>query len=315
MKTSCEVINDSRRNQCKIQGDDRMNRFGKVPVFLYVFMLALVSVSWASPRVAVMDFENKSQYGGWRVGRGAADVLTTELVKMGKFEMFERERLQSVIKEQNLGASGRIDPSTAARIGKIIGVNYIITGAVTEYGQSRSGGGGGGVNVGKVGYHAAVDIRIVDATTGRIIFADTGSHSKSSLKVRVFGFGGGESFNEKLASEAMREAIKEVAVNIAKTDLTTTTGGEGAAAGGKAVVADVDGNTVTLNKGRMAGFKKGQTVTISRKGKTIKDPSTGKVLKVKYEKVGEISLIEVEDSYSEGRVTSGSGFRTGDIVR
>ena len=292
-----------------------MNRFGRVCVCVFVWMVALVSVSWAGPRVAVMDFDNKTPHGGWRVGRGAADILTTELTKMGKFDMFEREQLQSVIKEQDLGASGRIDPSSAAKIGKIIGVSYIVTGAVTEYGQSRGGGGGGGVNVGKVGYHSSVDVRIVDATTGWIVFADSGSYSKSSVKVKVFGFGGGESFNEKHATEAMRGAVKEVAAKIAKINLKSTKGGGGAAPAGKALIADVDGNTVMLNKGKNAGFEKGQTVAIFRKGKTIKDPATGKVLKVKYKKVGDIKLTAVEDSYCEGEAISGSGFKVGDIVR
>ena len=84
---------------------------------------------------------------------------------------------------------------------------------------------------------------------------------------------------------------------------------------GKAVVADVDGNTITLNKGENAGFKKGQTVTISRKGKIIKDPTTGKILKIKYKTVGKIKLTEVEKTYSEGIVSSGSGFKVGDIIR
>ncbi len=290
---------------------------------LGLFFLLMSAVSgWAGPRVAVMDFKNQTQYGGWRLGSGAADILTTELVKTGKFDMFEREKLNTVIKEQNLGASGRVDPSSAARIGKIIGVNFIITGAVTEYGQSRSGGGGGGVNVGKVGYHSAVDIRMVNATTGKIVFADTASHSKSSVKVKVFGFGGGESFNEKLATETMREAIKKVAAKMDPTEFKTSgnrkpaaTAAKAAKPAGKAVVADVDGNTITLNKGKNASFKNGQTVTISRKGKVIKDPSTGKVLKIKYKTVGKIKLTEVEEAYSEGTVTSGSGFKIGDIIR
>ena len=290
---------------------------------LGLFFLLVSSVSgWAGPRVAVMDFKNQTPYGGWRLGSGAADILTTELVKSGKFDMFERDRLNTIIKEQNLGTSGRVNPASAARIGKIIGVSYIITGAVTEYGQSRSGGGGGGVNVGKVGYHSAVDIRMVDATTGRIVFADTDSHSKSSVKVRIFGFGGGESFNEKLATETMREAIKKVAAKMDATKFKTSSSRKPAATAaktakpaGKAVVADVDGDIITLNKGKNAGFKMGQTVSISRKSKVIKDPSTGKVLKIKYKTVGKIKLSEVEEAYSEGTVTSGSGFKVGDIIR
>jgi len=286
------------------------------------FLLVSTVPGWAGPRVAVMDFKNQTPYGGWRLGSGAADILTTELVKTGKFDMFERERLSTIIKEQNLGTSGRVDPASAARIGKIIGVNYIITGAVTEYGQSRSGGGGGGVNVGKVGYHSAVDIRMVDATTGRIVFADTASHSKSSVKVKIFGFGGGESFNEKLATETMREAIKKVAAKMDATKFKASSSRKPAPAkakaakpAGKAVIADVDGNIITLNKGKNAGFKMGQTVTISRQSKVIKDPSTGKVLKIKYKTVGKIKLSEVEEAYSEGTITDGSGFKVGDIIR
>jgi curli biogenesis system outer membrane secretion channel CsgG len=291
-----------------------MDRLIKIGMVMMVAMLALTTAGWCNPRVAVMNFENKAQYGGWRIGSGAADILTTELVKVGKFDMFERERLQNVIKEQNLGASGRVDPSTAARIGKIIGVKYIITGAVTEYGQSRSGGGGGGVNVGKVGYRSTVDVRMVDAVTGKIIFADTGSGSKSSLNVRVFGFGGGESFNQKHATEAMREAIKQLTKKIAALDLRKATAAPGDITADKALIADVYNNTITINKGKNAGFATGQTLTIKRKGRVIKDPSTGRVLKVRYRTVGKIKLTSVEDSFAEGSVISGSGFQVGDIV-
>ena len=187
-----------------------MKSSGKIGTLACIIVLAFFTTALAKDRVAVMDFENKTQYGGWRLGRGASDILTTELVKTGKFNVMERDRLAAIIQEQNLGASGRIDPSTAARIGKIIGVKFIITGAVTEYGQSHAGGGGRGVNIGKKGYHATVDMRMVNTTTGEIIFADSSSHSESTLNIRVFGIGGGEDFNEKKATEVMRKAIKKL---------------------------------------------------------------------------------------------------------
>lgn len=291
-----------------------MKRNVTLVVVMSIFLTIWASTAWAAPRVAVMDFDNKTQYGGWRLGHGAADILTTELVKINKFEMFERDRLQAVLKEQNLGASGRVDPSTAARIGKIIGVSYIITGSVTEYGQSRTGGGGGGIHVGKTDYAATVDVRIVDATTGRILFADTGSGQKSSMNVKVFGFGGGQSFNEKAATEALRIAVKDLANKIAALNLQKRAAGQTGVPTAKALVADVDGTVITINKGSNAGFKADQTLTIKRKGKVIKDPTTGKILKVKYRMVGKIKLTQVESSYAEGNVISGSGFKVGDRV-
>ena len=290
-----------------------MKRLGRIGILVGAIIFAVVTTTWAKDRIAVMDFENKSQHGGWRLGQGASDILTTELIKTGKFSVMERDKLASIMKEQDMGASGRFDPTTAARIGKIIGVEYIITGAVTEYGQSAGGGGGRGVHVGKKGYHATVDVRMVNATTGEIVFADTGSASKSSMNVRVFGIGGGERFNEKKATEVMRIAIKEVAAKITSAPLKS--GDKKSVAGGPVLIADVDGNTITLNKGSNAGLKAGQKVTIARKGKVIKDPQTGKILKIKYKQVGTIKLTEVEESYAEGTITSGTGIQVGDVVK
>src|SRR5208283_1264657 len=69
-------------------------------------------------RVGVVDFENKTAYGG-RLGSAASDILITELTKTGKFIVVERDRIDKLMAEQKLGMSGAIDPSTAARMGKI----------------------------------------------------------------------------------------------------------------------------------------------------------------------------------------------------
>ncbi len=140
-------------------------------------MLIFAAPVYAKTRVAVMDFDNKTPHGGWRIGQGASDMLATHLVKLGKYSVIERDKLATVLKEQDIGQSGRIEPRTAVKLGKVLGVSYIVTGSVTEYGQSSGGGGGGGVHVGKTGYHAGVDVRIVNATTGEIVFADSAEHS------------------------------------------------------------------------------------------------------------------------------------------
>jgi curli biogenesis system outer membrane secretion channel CsgG len=162
-------------------------------------------------KIAIMDFETKVPGYDWRIGRGASDMLTTELVKTKKFRVYERNKIASIMKEQGFQQSGAVDPTTAVRIGKIIGVKYILTGAVTEYGQSQTGVRAGGyVNVGKKGYATAVDVRAISVETGEIVFADSGEAKLKSINVSVMGFGGGEKFNQKKATASMRMAIKDV---------------------------------------------------------------------------------------------------------
>ena len=161
--------------------------------------------------VVVMDFDTKVPGQGWQVGHGASDMLITALVKSKKYDVYERDKLNAIMREQKLQMSGAVDMSTAVQMGKLVGAKYIITGAVTEYGMARSGAHGGGwFDVGKKRYRATVDVRAVNVQTGRIAFADTGSGELKSTAVSVLGFGGGENFDAKKASESMRMAIDDV---------------------------------------------------------------------------------------------------------
>ena len=161
--------------------------------------------------IVIMDFETRVPGQGARVGLGASDMLITALVKTKKYKVYERDRLNAIMKEQKLQMSGAVDMSTAVQIGKLVGAKYILTGAVTEFGVAKSGAHGGGwFDVGKKYYRATVDVRAVNVKTGEIVFADTGSGSLKSRAVSVLGFGGGESYDEKKASESMRMAIDDV---------------------------------------------------------------------------------------------------------
>ena len=286
-----------------------------IAVILLAGLLLATNVAQAATRIAVMDFDNKTPYRGWRVGQGASDMLATALVQRTKFAVIERGKLASILQEQNLNNNAsRFDPSTAAEIGRLLGAQYIVTGAVTEFGSSKVGGSGLGVSLGSKGYSAAVDIRIVDVDTGEIVFADSASKTEKSVSIKAFGFSAGESFDNKKATKALRRAINQVSNNIANAKFKPRQEAKKKPAG-PTLVADVDGNILMLNKGTNAGFEVGQKITISRKHKVIKDPETGDIIKIKYIKIGTIKLIEVDISYAEGEVISGSGFAVKDIVR
>jgi curli biogenesis system outer membrane secretion channel CsgG len=96
--------------------------------------------------------------GNWDIGKGISDLLVDRLLSEGTFSVIERRKLDMVLAEQNFSTSERADSSTAARIGKVLGVNAIILGSVTQFGTEKKdfnasgiGGGRGGLGAGRWG--------------------------------------------------------------------------------------------------------------------------------------------------------------------
>jgi curli biogenesis system outer membrane secretion channel CsgG len=176
------------------------------------------------PVIAVAEFKNDTSAGWWRggVGRDLAGLLSNELAATGSFSVVERDKLEAVLEEQNLMASGRAELSDAAKLGKLSGAQYLVMGTVSSYEEDtkRDGGGlsFGGISVGGKSAQAyvAIDVRVVDTTTGRIehvrTIEGTSKSSGSRLGISKFGVGGNfESEKNTPAGKAVRSAVVMVA--------------------------------------------------------------------------------------------------------
>ncbi len=135
----------------------------KKVLVLSLLMLTMTSSAWAQDKklVAVLDFD----YGTVRsavqayfgtdqdVGKGISLLLEQKLVQDGKYRVIDRNAMDKILKEQNFSNSDRVDSSTAAKIGHILGVSAIITGSITQFGRDDKhiGLGGGGYGLGKYG--------------------------------------------------------------------------------------------------------------------------------------------------------------------
>jgi len=86
-------------------------------------------------RIAVLDFTDVQ---GQATSSGAviAELLIGELFRTGRYEIVERKRLSALLEQHRLNMSGLVDESTARRVGKLLGVDYIITGAVIDLGTA-----------------------------------------------------------------------------------------------------------------------------------------------------------------------------------
>ena len=183
-----------------------------------------VSTLAAKPSMAVLDFRNTTSAYWWNtnVGRDLAGMLTNELASGKKFQMIERQKLSSVLGEQDLAASGRVSGAKAAQMGKMVGAQYLVTATVSAFESNVNSTGGGisykGISLGgkKKKAYIAVDLRVVDSTTGEIVDTRTveARSGGMGLNVGVYkrGFGGSLANEKKTpAGKAIRAVVAEIA--------------------------------------------------------------------------------------------------------
>jgi curli biogenesis system outer membrane secretion channel CsgG len=158
-------------------------------------------------KVAVADFEDKSGYGREQVGRPAADILATRLVDSDQFRVFERQKLSAALDELKLGQSGIVDPTTAQKVGKQIGVEYMFYGVVSKVAFRRERTNA--IVVQKVAQIAEVTVtcRMIHVETGEIVFAKMGDGLADRVASGSLGLGGSMSYDSGLFADAMRAAI------------------------------------------------------------------------------------------------------------
>ena len=299
------------------------------------------------PRVAVLDFEYATVYRDVQlifgqnidVGKGITDLLVTNLVKDGSYSVIERKALDKILAEQNFSNSNRADATSAAKIGKMLGVDAIIVGSVTQFGNDTKNTGIGGVGaglgkivIGGVGQKQSKAIvgltaRIINVDTGEIMAVAEGKGESKRTSTSLAGGGGGwggfgagavnfgaSDFQQTIIGEAVKAATDKMSteviadrpkVEIRQAPTVTVQG----------VVAAVAGAQVILNVGGKAGVKVGDQFSVERVSQEIKDPATGKVIRRLSSSIGILKVVDVDDQSSVCEIVSGTGFKVSDPVK
>ena len=314
---------------------------------LALFLALTTALSAQAPRkarIAVMDFDyatvqsySSAMFGSnIDVGKGITDLLISNLVKNGTYSIIERSALDKIMAEQNFNNSQRADASSAAKLGKLLGVDAIIVGSITQFGNETkntnvggSGGGWHGYGLGGVGHsksnaNVGVTARIVNVETGEILGIAEGAGTSSRSSTSLLGGGGNWSgwgngnvdfgssnFQETIIGEATKKAVDtltaQVVDNAPKIAIHKVTV--------DGMVAAVDGGQIVLNVGKRGGVNVGDQLEVIRVTKEIKDPETGAVIRRLTSTIGVIRATDVDDASAVCSPVSGSGFQTGDRVR
>ena len=113
-------------------------RLAKIVVAVCSLFVASICLAANKPSVGVAEFRNDTSAGWWYGGAGndLSSMLTNELAGTEKFRVVERAKLGHVLNEQDLGASGRVNKSNAAKVGKLTGAKYLVMGTVSAITES-----------------------------------------------------------------------------------------------------------------------------------------------------------------------------------
>lgn len=258
-------------------------------------------------RVGVVDFENKTAYGQNRLGQAASDILITEMVKTGKFIVIERDKMNKLLDEQKLGVSGAIDPNTVAKMGKILGLNAIITGAISNFGTRTTGSDYLIAQSKRQEATCTVDIRVVDVENGQVLYADSGKGVSKVSSGGAFGLGTKGGYAESMEGDALRAAISQLTQNITSQINKKPW---------SCRIPQVANGKVYLSAGTDSGLEVGQKLRVYSQGAEIKDSETGLVLGQEEEELGILEVTNhAGDKLSVGKMVKGRMPAKGDVAR
>jgi curli biogenesis system outer membrane secretion channel CsgG len=295
-------------------------------------------------RVAVLDFDyatvRSSVAAIWGtdrdVGKGVADLLVEKLVQGGVYTVVERKAIDKVLAEQNFSVSDRVDPTTAAKIGRILGVDAIIIGSITQFGRDDKattlGGLGsigrryglGGVQRREAKAVVEVTARMISTDTAEILAVGHGQGESTRSGTSLLGAGGSsggagagaydmtsKNFAATLIGEAVHKAVgqlsQELEAGASKLPARVVQV--------NGLIADASGNTVILNVGSRAGVKVGDRLQVRRKIREVRDPATGKVIRALEDTIGQVVITEVDEVSAVGTYTGSTPPKVGDAVR
>ncbi|MBV1916525.1 MAG: hypothetical protein KUG65_00440 [Sphingomonadaceae bacterium] len=282
------------------------------------------SHSYHGPKktVAVSQFDANgafvARYGGYDIGGGIAAMLISALRKTDRFVVLERAELNTLLNEKQLGLTGVTSSATAQQ--KLMGAQLFIRGSVTEFSEQDKGGGfnigfglGGFSN--SLGTRSrkgsiAIDIRLIDAASGRIVSSYTAKRKIKSRSVGLRTGRGGfslgtDGFKQTPLGKATREAIQDAVSRLVRDQQQVPW---------QALVARVDGNRVYVNAGSNANVRSGSRMLATRTINVVTDPSTGEVLGSEKATLGSITINQVQGRYSVGTFDGSYALQRGDIV-
>ena len=245
--------------------------------FMIVLPLAAQEERTIKRKVAIGRFSNETQYAKGLfydkendpMRKQALDILSSKLAASGKFILLEREDLDILVNE------------AGADMNKI-GADYIILGSITEFGRKTEGEQKVFSSTKTQTVEAGVSIRLVEASTGLIIYSDEAKGFAETSTKQTMGLGGSAGYDATLSDKAISSALSQLVENIINKCMDKPW---------KSYILSVEDGTYIISGGASQGLVAGDKFTVYKKGKVVKNPQTGMNVELPGTKTGEITII------------------------
>ena len=246
-------------------------------------------------KVAIGRFSNETQYSksvfydkeNDPMGKQASDILSSRLATSEKFILIERQDYDKIVDEINTGGG----------MSQQIGADYLIIGSIVQFGRKTVGTQKVFSNSKEQIVEATVTIRLVDVSTGLIIYSGEAKGEATAEDRRVMGFGKTADYDATLSDKAISAAITKLVENIINKCLDKPW---------KAYILSIEDGTYIISGGATQGIKAEDEFAIVKKGKSVKNPQTGLLIELPGTVVATLKIIQTLGSTPQDEVSLAS---------
>jgi curli biogenesis system outer membrane secretion channel CsgG len=252
-------------------------------------------------KVAVSRFSNETQYAKGLfydkendpIGKQAVDILSTKLASSNKFILLERQDGDKIDEEIKLAGNTAFQK---------IGADYLIIGSVTEFGRKNTGDTQVFSRSKTQIVEAGVSLRLVDVSTGQIIYSEEAKGEAETTNKTVLGLGEKADYDATLSDKAISAAISKLVENVINNCMDRPW---------KSYFLSVDANGIIISGGKSQGLRVGDTYLVVKKGASVKNPQTGMLMELPGQNAGKIKIDFIggtteQDEFSVVSFTEGS---------
>lgn len=270
------------------------------------------------PRIAIHTFENPPNYYNSTIGNGLTSIIITNLSQSGRFDVIQRgENLDLLIEEIDFGQSGYVEQETAVEMGHILGVEYVLSGRVTNFGYEETSTGGmlggwggfGGLDITEEEAVVRLDFMLIDARTGETVLAAIAEGKDSDTDFDIDARNWGDWFGSiSYDSDEFMDSMIGKATIKAVDSLMTQILAEFPI---QAPVLAVTPDFAILDIGSNAGIEVGMEFEVYRISEVTN--AAGEVVWEEKTLIGMVEVTEVELRSCKAELVSGSDIREGDL--